>query len=166
MSNCLNKGHFVPKCHSLIYVDFTPNGISSEVPSESASIVNNPSSSVQVISAFSSNANQVFLPTACAQILDFDGNCHNIRILLDSGSQSNFLKKNLCEKLNLPVEPANISVSGIGNNFSHVRSRCNVNVSVVHSNFKIFISCLLIEEITGVIPSDTIQNRVIVKRDV
>lgn len=139
------------KHHSLIHVDFTPSVVVSELPAEPPSN-GDESSSTRVISAFSSNANQVFLPTARAQILDSAGNRHTIRILLDFGSQSNFIKGSLCETLNLCVEPANISVSGIGTNLSHVRTRCNVDVCAVHSSFKISLSCLVIDEITGVIP--------------
>ncbi|KAK9688527.1 Protein of unknown function (DUF1759) [Popillia japonica] len=64
------------------------------------------------VSAFSADKGQILLPTVSAQAFDSKGNAHTVRILLDSASQSNFIRTSLCEKLNLPTERVNISISG------------------------------------------------------
>ncbi|ENN74037.1 hypothetical protein YQE_09362, partial [Dendroctonus ponderosae] len=104
-------------------------------------------------SMVSSNTTQVLLPTAIGQIMDSTGKLYKIRILLDSGSQSNFIKSSLCKKLKLPVQSINASISGLAQASSLVHSKCDVEVHANQSPFKLqLFFCLVLDEITGSVP--------------
>ncbi|XP_031340893.1 uncharacterized protein LOC116169002 [Photinus pyralis] len=166
--NCLYKGHMITQCtskyscrtckgrhHSLLHLSSGP--ASQEAPT-GRKIESNPSSSnndepSQSIAAFCTNTIQVLLPTASAQILDSTGAAHTIRVLLDSGSQSNFIRASICQKLKLNVENANVTVSGLSKLSSTIRSKCRVILRSQYSGFQEDVSCLILEEITGTMPS-------------
>ncbi|ENN83254.1 hypothetical protein YQE_00387, partial [Dendroctonus ponderosae] len=139
--NCLSKGHFVTKCCSFFtcrlckskhHTSLHLNSIQSTAPTFTPQLF--------------------LLPTASARIIDSLEKLHTIRILLDSGSQSNFIKCSLSKKLNLPVESVNISVSGLAQAASLANAKCAVEVHAHQSCFKAHLSCLVLDEITGIIP--------------
>lgn len=161
--NCLTKGHFVPQCHSrftcrgcqskhhnLLHMDVASSAPRAVQVSSSESSMAAPAN--QAISAFSSTTTLVLLPTATAQIIDSAGGLHTIRLLLDSGSQSNFIRSSLCKKLNLPLQNTNVNVSGLTKATSHINTKCDVEIHAHHSSFKTRLSCLVLDEITGSIP--------------
>lgn len=51
------------------------------------------------------------LSTSLVQILYGKGETHSRRVLLDNGSQSNFVTKDFCETLKLKIDHTNISLS-------------------------------------------------------
>lgn len=166
--NCLSKGHFIDKCtskfkcrkckgkHNTLLHEDKPQTKSKGQPETSIS-----TDSVEpnkTISAFCSNDVQVLLPTATAKIISNDGSYHTARILLDSGSQSNFIRSDFCKRLNLQTLDSNITVSGLGKATSRIRSRCDVKLQAPHTNFKMNIACLVLDEITGDTPSFCVKR--------
>ncbi|KAH1028449.1 hypothetical protein HUJ05_001803 [Dendroctonus ponderosae] len=140
--------HYLSKCdrfHKLARnepsVEQVPALSHAEIPDRS-----------RIISAFSSNTTQVLLPTAIGQIMDSTGKLYEIRILLDFGSQSNFIKSSLCKKLKLPVQSINASISGLAQASSLVHSKCDVEIHADQSPFKLQLSCLVLDEITASFP--------------
>lgn len=157
--NCLGKGHFLAKCpshftcrkckarhHTILHPDVSTAQPKPVLKTESTA------EATSTTSAFCSNAVQSLLPIASADIRDSTGNTHRIRILLDSGSQSNFILSDLCKRLSLPTKQANIMVSGLGQGTFNVQSRCDVELLAHHSPFKMQTSCLVIDKISGVMP--------------
>lgn len=165
--NCLSRNHFQPQCtskytcrlcnskhHTLLHISSRkPN--SAEPVTAVPAVIPDPHIDVpaQVVSAFCSTTTQVLLPTATAKLQDSLGNYHTVRILLDSGSQSNFIKSNICNKFNLSTTSVNVSVSGLNSNNTHIKSKCDLELHANHSNFKIKLSCLVLDQITGSVPS-------------
>uniref|UniRef100_A0AAR5PX68 Peptidase aspartic putative domain-containing protein n=1 Tax=Dendroctonus ponderosae TaxID=77166 RepID=A0AAR5PX68_DENPD len=157
--NCLSKGHFVNQCNSTFTCRLcgSKHHTSLHIKSKEPSVEQLPALShaeipdrSRTISAFSSNTTQVLLPTAIGQIMDSTGKLYKIRILLDSGSQSNFIKSSLCKKLKLPVQSINASISGLAQASSLVHSKCDVEVHANQSPFKLqLFFCLVLDEITG-----------------
>lgn len=60
------------------------------------------------------NDTQVLLSTLIMQVKDSHGQFHKVRILLDNGSQCNFVTRELCAKLGLKREVVDYKISGIG----------------------------------------------------
>ncbi|XP_011690002.1 PREDICTED: uncharacterized protein LOC105451334 [Wasmannia auropunctata] len=63
---------------------------------------------------------QVLLATAIIYIYDRNGTPHECRALLDSGSQSNFITKELSKRLNLKQECAHTTIMGINHTPSEI----------------------------------------------
>lgn len=116
-TNCMGTGHTYQTCsfdkncsicnkkHNLL-LHFDNNDSESSPRSEVAS------KSVSVHATF--NDGQVLLSTAIVYINDVFGAQHECKVLLDSGSQSNFITRELCDKLKLPKEKLNVPISGLG----------------------------------------------------
>lgn len=83
----------------------------------------------KAISAHSFNNSdfEVVLSTAKVMVFDKHGNAQVARVLLDAGSQSNSVRKDLLESLGLDVDKINMSIMGI-------------NVSVSKSNQSVTIT--------------------------
>ncbi|KAJ8985554.1 hypothetical protein NQ317_019938 [Molorchus minor] len=97
----------------------------------------------------------ILLSTAKVYIFDTYGNVHECNVLLDSGSQPNFITKSLVRKLKLDEKAYNMSIHVINNNVSsNVKSKCEVQIkSRCNKEFSLTISCLVLPQITGNLPS-------------
>ncbi|KAK9730839.1 hypothetical protein QE152_g14141 [Popillia japonica] len=73
-----------------------------------------------------------FLSNRC-QILEmsdkvYDGYMHRhytVKALLDTGSQSNFITKDLCQKLNLKTNKSSLSISGLNQTLTKTTMKCH-----------------------------------------
>ena len=93
---------------------------------------------------------QVLLATARIETFDKYGNTCEVRVLLDSASQSNYITKELCERLKLKTEPVKINVSGI--NHQHnliITERAKLKFKSRLNDFNATITCLVIPKITN-----------------
>ncbi|KAK9681069.1 RNase H-like domain found in reverse transcriptase [Popillia japonica] len=87
----------------------------TSAPEPSTSTVNNHSVQQNEYSA-------VFLSTAIIDVYDFKGKPQSCRVLLDSGSQSNFIAKKFVEKLGIRGEPFHIPVVGINQGNTQIKT--------------------------------------------
>lgn len=108
------------------------------------------------MSVYSADA-EVLLSTAYIQILDSKNSPHTVRALLDSGSQSSYITKDLCEKLNLTTTKETITVCGLNNTLSNIEAKCDIRIESLHNNFSADISCFVVPQITGNLPSVTLN---------
>lgn len=138
--NCLKSGHFSSTCnvspsgckictmghHTLLHIpsDADASG-SSNYKNESSSCTPATSMScmlaaepnvVQLKSFGESNLqnNHVFLATAVVIAVNRSGHTFSCRVLLDSGSQLNFITERLAHHLQLAREKSDVSVMGVG----------------------------------------------------
>ncbi|KYN27942.1 hypothetical protein ALC57_02653 [Trachymyrmex cornetzi] len=88
---------------------------------------------------------QVFLSTALVNVRDCQGNKQTCRILLDSGSQSNFITKDLVQRLGLTVKPIDISIVGVNHACSQVKRMTQVQLSSRFYAYNIIINCLILK---------------------
>lgn len=65
---------------------------------------------------------------------------------------SNFASRDVVQKLDLLQRDANFSVLGIGRVSSNITSSCQIELSSLCKNFKTKIDCLIIPNITGLLP--------------
>ncbi|XP_063907426.1 uncharacterized protein LOC135125701 [Zophobas morio] len=164
-SNCFQNSHTVAECKSsyvckickghhnaLLHVD---NPEPNEIPSTSSE--NNQVESDQSV-VLKVNSRQVYfskvvLPTAQVQIYDKSGNKHQVRALLDSGSELNFISERMSKLLNLKSQPIVLSIAGV--------NRCNTSASQlasikIHSNYRHYdlnLSCVILPQISEFLPS-------------
>lgn len=133
--NCLSSCHLLKDCnskstcricqlrhHSFLHIsnnhlsqksDPVKNNLN--VNESTLSLEEKPSTSDAVFNGMvSSNRNVVLLSTAIVDILDNRGQYQKIRILLDSGSQANFITQKCLNKLGLRIYPLSMSVKGLG----------------------------------------------------
>ena len=134
--NCLSNLHMVSACqstkgcqikdcqkrhHSSLHRTFE-----SQTQSPDNQIVTQTQSYCSTNSSSAPNVpSTVLLATVSVLAKDSQGNTHEIRGILDGGSQSNFLTHKVCSKLGLPMEPIRTMVKGIGS------SPLNVSASTV-----------------------------------
>lgn len=142
--------------HTLLHFDSTSNikEYSSEATcSNQESDSNSP---VQAISCCSSaNTNCTLLSTAIVNVPDCNGQMHSCRLLLDSGSQNNFISKEFCNKLKLRPQKMQISVSGLNQVVSEISSKVLISIHSRVTSFKATLSCLVIDNITSNVPCNT-----------
>ncbi|XP_072379310.1 uncharacterized protein [Diabrotica undecimpunctata] len=121
------------------------------------------------VSLTCSNISQenVLLATALVQVIDKFNKPHTVRALLDSGSQSSFISLNLCDILNLETENINMAVVGLNSSKSHIRKKCEISVESLHSAYSVKLSCLIINEITGIQPTTVVNiNRLNIPKNI
>ncbi|KAK9758962.1 putative peptidase (DUF1758) [Popillia japonica] len=80
------------------------------------------------------------------KIQDNQNRGHRCRILLDSGSQSNFITKELTSKLKLELHPANIPVIGINKVKSQVGHYVNAKRYVVTADIAKMYRQILVDK--------------------
>uniref|UniRef100_V5I888 Uncharacterized protein n=1 Tax=Anoplophora glabripennis TaxID=217634 RepID=V5I888_ANOGL len=100
----------------------------------------------------------VLLTSAMINICNNDGNYVQCRALLDNGSQSNFITKNLVTKLRLSKYKINIPVTGIGQVFTNVAERTKTTIRSLHNAYEKELSFLIINQITDDLPAESIER--------
>ncbi|XP_077296691.1 uncharacterized protein LOC143918624 [Arctopsyche grandis] len=80
------------------------------------------------------------------------------RALLDSGSQANYITTRLAKRLNLTYGKVDCVITGIANQPSQVTKTLKTSVTSLCSPFSEDIECLILKDITGVLPGHTIRN--------
>lgn len=159
--NCLRKGHFSRFCkssscrkcrrrhHTLLHHE-RPNEVSTD-SHKNAQVL--PITEVPSTTLSASSVKQVLLSTASILIFDSHEQPHNVRALLDCGSQSSFITTSICRVLQLELETVNLSVSGLTQQISHSQSKCIVKICCNRGSFISKLPCFLLPQITGDLPN-------------
>lgn len=103
----------------------------------------------------------VLLSTAIVLIKDSFGAYHPCRVLLDSGSQSNFISEYLCNRLNLKLNKIEMSVTGINQVKSSIDYQCSVSVESCTTAWKADIVCLVLPSINDSLPSKNCDTSIL-----
>nr|CAH7724597.1 unnamed protein product [Callosobruchus chinensis] len=153
--NCLKPGHFSRICrastckkcnykhHVLLHIEKGQQSISNSSEGAGNSVA---------LSAYSSR-NYGLLSTALVRVVGTNGKSFIVRAVLDSGSQSSYLIADLCDTLGIQKEKMNLTVEGINNTVSQIKFKCSVELQSLSHDYKKVIDCLVVPEITGLIPS-------------
>ncbi|XP_031329590.1 uncharacterized protein LOC116160515 [Photinus pyralis] len=170
--NCLSRGHVNNKCKSaykcatcklrhntllhLSKAQPTPNvEVSDNI--ESSPPANTVAAEKATVASLLVHHTNVLLSTAVGDALDCTGNPREVRMLLDSGSQGNFITEKMSKRLNLDKQDIEINVTGLANRHSLVKAQCKVRLFSKHNKYSLETSCLIIPEITGSVPSQNID---------
>lgn len=158
--NCLNKGHYSNNCKSIISCKkcgkrhhtllHLINQAQSDASEQHLVTVSN--------HTIEQNETQVLLSTAYVQVSDIQGEIHECRVLLDSGSQSSFITDQLCNHLQLKKVKFKIAVKGISESQMNIKYATKIHLQSRHNNFKTILNCLVVPTITGNIPSISFER--------
>lgn len=152
--NCLRPGHMTKVCrkgtckkcnskhHTLLHI---------EKQSTEKENVASTSSSVALSSCLSDN--YVLLSTVFIQARDNLGKMHTVRALLDSGSQSSYLTRQLSDRLRIRTSKVNITVLGLNQTTTNIESECDLEIQSLHNAFSVNLKCFVVPEIAGLLPS-------------
>ncbi|XP_055633313.1 uncharacterized protein LOC129773693 [Toxorhynchites rutilus septentrionalis] len=99
----------------------------------------------------------VMLMTAMVRVRDNCGYTTPCRVLLDSGSQVNFISKSLIDRLSVTRRPVYKPIAGIGGTKTYAKETVMVEVESMHSDYSTNFECLVVPNITGSIPATHIQ---------
>lgn len=139
-------------------INKTESNVTSEQYDENSE--ESPTASNVSVSAHASaiNYRQVLLSTAIINVYNTDGKPVRCRVLLDSGSQNNFITEHMAQMLKLRRKRVDYDIAGIGHTLQTVKSEITVMVSSCSTDFKANISCLIIPSITNNIPIKAINT--------
>lgn len=182
--NCLSSTHKIAACrsqnkcsvckakhHSLLHFQRTmdsSNENTSSLDSSKASVPVQFSSTNEESAICSTSLNKskcqsytTLLSTAIVNVILSSGDIKPVRVLLDSGSQTNFLTYSCCRRLNLSVRKMYSSVIGIGSNKNVIKGQVqNIVISSrLDSSSQFCIDALVVNKITENLPTSTIQTQ-------
>ncbi|XP_055542762.1 uncharacterized protein LOC129728349 [Wyeomyia smithii] len=108
-------------------------------------------------SFFTKSAKTVLLQTALVEVFDINSQPHLCRVLLDSGSQVNFVTEEMANRLGLLKTPANVPIVGINALRTHARDKVKVQFRSRVSAYHAELECLVTPRVTGIIPTSKID---------
>lgn len=160
-TNCLRDNHTTKECkasgckicgkshNTLLHIN---QDESNSMPQSSAHI-----------SQYSGNKlyKNTLLSTAVIFIEANDKRLIKCRVLLDSGSQSNFITNELFSKLNVGCKNINVPVVGIGGGTSYISKQTEAIIQSTNSKFRTRIKFLIIKKITENLPSRSFSKETI-----
>ncbi|XP_055522889.1 uncharacterized protein LOC129717071 [Wyeomyia smithii] len=124
----------------------------AQIPTVVESSVFNTCSSYQVQSR-----RTVLLQTAIVHVFDQKKQPHPCRVLLDSGSQVNFITEEMANRLGLFKKPANVPIVGVNALRTLARDKVTIKFRSRVSSFNASLECLVIPKVTGIIPTSKID---------
>ncbi|XP_018313929.1 uncharacterized protein [Mycetomoellerius zeteki] len=170
--NCLRSSfHTSSKCTSgsckvchakhntlLHATEVTASSTNNAENNDSSKAANSPS----VVATHASgviNSDQVILSTASVYACDNKGSrkpCR--RVLLDCGSQANFVSKRLVRNLGLETRPLNVSISGVNGTVAISNQVARVRLESRSSSFTTVIECIVSDQVTDKIPAVSLRR--------
>lgn len=101
-------------------------------------------------------SSSILLSTAIINVYDARNKLHSCRVLLDSGSQLNFISERLSKILGLQTRTVNMSIAGLGGGAVNTNTTVNVRLSSRHNSYAENIDCVILPQITQKIPQEFI----------
>ncbi|XP_074032056.1 uncharacterized protein [Leptinotarsa decemlineata] len=175
--NCLGSNHRTKECksagcrrcgkihHSMLHFENNRVGESGK-PVNDITLNNSGASNVDAdefnlqhtLTTSLSTPPQVLLSTAIIKVFDEFNNTHYCRVLLDSGSQVNFISEKMSNILRLKRHSINMSVTGINQMSNKVQFSVSLRFRSNINNFEKTISCIVLPQITSYLPSSSLHS--------
>ncbi|XP_062534730.1 uncharacterized protein LOC134203906, partial [Armigeres subalbatus] len=155
-----NKKH-----HSLLYEELKADNtevvrpdVSTLIRTNASSFASSPSNVIEPVTTTCSCSRTpeyktVLLFTAVVHAFDKEGQPHPCRILLDSGSQVNFIMEKMANLLSVSKTKTNVQITGINALRSLSREKITVTVRSRFTEFQACIEFLVTPKVTQSIPS-------------
>lgn len=151
-SNCLHQGHETKSCRG---------GTCKYCPCKHNSMLHLEQPKTSHTTLTSTQHSSVLLSTTLVNVVGSDGVLHRARALLDNASTSCYITKDLCTRLNAPLESVNGSVTGINHQHTNFTHRTNIQIQSIHNAYTIDTQYLVLETISSSIPSMRIHTEAI-----
>lgn len=110
-----------------------------------------------VVMSSHNEQNAVLLSTAKIYAMDSKGSMIVVRVILDSGSQSNFVSLNLSKKLGLELMSTNVSIIGINSTNTVLNSQCQIKIKSMCNKYSTTLTCIVLPQISGYLPTQKID---------
>ncbi|XP_071576344.1 uncharacterized protein [Temnothorax nylanderi] len=169
--NCLRStSHIASKCSSgnckvckmkhntLLHLtgDAPQSQAKEEKPQQTTT---SPSSPATVVTHSTSRSDEcVLLATAIVHAYDRESSRMPCRVLLDCGSQANFISKKFLDTLNLQTRSSNISISGINNTTTRSSLITQVRLQSRINTFATTLDCIVTNRVTDKLPAFTLKR--------
>ncbi|XP_055586460.1 uncharacterized protein LOC129739089 [Uranotaenia lowii] len=173
--NCLRKGHSSRDCqskktcrkcgkrhHTQLHNESTKSfeAASSSAPTPHPEELKEKQEQTTATAWFThhiQSSKTVFLLTAMVNTVDVRNQLQPCRILLDCGSQVNFVREEFAQRLGLRLQQVTVPIRGINGVKTLARSKVVIQLQSRCTDFKKSIECLVTPTVTGEIPSSNIQ---------
>lgn len=107
-----------------------------------------------MISTLFAKFNDMLLTTASV-IVNANGRSYSARVLLDGGSQCNFVTSTFCDKLKLQMQPEVVDISGIGKSSHKINQSVQMTLLSHVGRYAVDVSCLVMKDITEKMPQES-----------
>ncbi|XP_076230267.1 uncharacterized protein LOC143176322 [Nomia melanderi] len=163
--NCLQSGHRVKECtrshckicgkkhHSLLHRDDIHSVKSVNSNCNTSTNLESVKTQPLVTHIARESAMCTMLSTAVVYISDHKGQFHKCRVLLDSGSQANFITSEFCKRIGIRTKPIESIVTGLGRALNSIKGKTTVKIHSKFNKYQDSIDCLLIDTITTNMPN-------------
>lgn len=156
--NCLKKGHAAAVCNSrrCKHCNAKHNSLihyNAERPSTDVEVTCHSSNIKQF------KTSQILLGTAVILVQDSSNNWCKAKVLLDSGSQSNFISHSFLRKLKYHTEPTQLSVLGVNETQTISNLKATICIKSRFSNTVRKLSFNSLPSITAKLPSKGLNTR-------
>ncbi|XP_055377929.1 uncharacterized protein LOC129609829 [Condylostylus longicornis] len=159
--NCLKKGHSMNNCrsfgcrvckrkHNTLLHRY--KNINKETNEKQELNLNKEEASNMAGVCEVKSERYVFLGTAVISAFKKNQEAIDCRVLLDSGSQLNFISEKLMRRLGLDTQNDKLNICGIGKSSISSTSRVNIKIASKTANYEINIEVYVIKEITSLQP--------------
>ena len=102
--------------------------------------------------------NTILLATAIVKVKDVHGEFRDVRALMDPGSQSHLITKDMCERLGLPLFQNRSTVLGLGSAPVNVDACATLTIhSRINTNCSYDISVLVVDKLINALPTTEID---------
>nr|CAH7737264.1 unnamed protein product [Callosobruchus chinensis] len=167
---CKRSGHYIQNCHEFLKLKCMAGSCKKchkrhntllHQNVEKSNATNNASTSESFSGSsniVSTSACHILLSTAIVHVKDVSGSFQQCRVLLDSGSQSNFITETACKHLGLKTDPLELAVIGINQVSSHIKKSCKVYLESMHTSYFTVATCLALPSINDYLPSQNIDT--------
>ncbi|KYN02007.1 hypothetical protein ALC62_07184 [Cyphomyrmex costatus] len=150
--NCLRKGHYIQACTAST-CKVCSRKHNTILHMETGEQIENKNTTVMSARDESSTVESiVFIATAKIYVMDNEGNLRVCRAMLDPGSQSNIITKDLARKLQLKGNKVNVPISGISQTQITVKESTSIRIKSMHNEFSTELDCLIMPTITERMP--------------
>ncbi|XP_050315405.1 uncharacterized protein LOC126749753 [Anthonomus grandis grandis] len=173
-TNCLRYGHQRQECRSsgckickskhatlLHRSNTTVKSSSTNLASESPdSNENTELENTSVVANTCQNIKKSFilLSTAIVNVLSKNRKPIPCKVLLDSGSQSNFVTTNFLNKLDIEPTKVNVPVMGINQIKTDISERVEIEILSRQTSYRTKLTCLVLSSISGLTPQTNFDS--------
>lgn len=164
--NCLSSGHQAKTCtnvhkckicnynhHTLLHIDSpSKDKYTADKKSEVTSSANYCALKAQCVSS------KILLATAMVKVDDIHSRPQPCRVLLDAGSQANFITERMAQFLNLKRVANELPITGINNVASKAKFSVTVKIYSNYENYATTLTCFVLPSITSDMPVTTFDT--------
>ncbi|XP_011858104.1 PREDICTED: uncharacterized protein LOC105555686 [Vollenhovia emeryi] len=156
------------KRHNTLLHLSNPNNDNKSVESKESLADSNEASQAVVTQCLSAHHSlNILLSTAIVYVYDSKEQPISCRVLLDSGSQMNFITDELANQLHLKEQSVEASITGVMQKGFHAKRMISLRVKSRFNNFSEVIDCIVLPKITQQLPQKfTTKSNIVIPKHI